>query len=386
MHVSAPVIQARRFGGRLKLYLNVYRVLALALAVSQLSAFDLAPPLSAVVIAGAAIGYTAFKFFTPASPRNATTGQLFLALDIIFAGWLVWMTGGINSPFLLYTLAPVLSASLFYSSYVAMSVAVVSNLNILLAQLVNPLFNLVPGLPELSYFLIYIVAVSLSASLPYLVNINLRQRMQGEFIIEERQRLSREIHDGTVQTLSALSWQGQIIDRELKRRGIEMPEVDKLLHLVEGARTEALESLELLRRYSGCGQMIGHLKTYLQRLKQDTGIDYSLDLPVEEPQLPPYVELQLFRICQEALNNIRKHADANNISLAMVRLDGHLSVTIEDDGHGFDVTKHNRGMLSAGHGLNVMKERAESAGGNFRVVSFVGRGTTIKMDIPIDRR
>ena len=378
--------QAKRFGGRLRLYLNVYRLLALALAGSQLSVFELAEPLSSSVLIIAASAYTGFKFLAPVSPRNNLLGQALLALDLIVCAVLVWLTGGINSPFLLYTLSPVLTAAFFYDSHMATMVAVASTMNILLVQLANPFYEFDPGPLELSYFLIYLVAVSLSASLPYLVNINLQQRMQGEFVAEERSRLSREIHDGTVQTLSALNWQGQLIERELGRRGISLPEVDKLLRLVEEARVEALESLELLRRYSGCGQMIAHLKNYLHHLKQDAGIDYKLNLPAEEPSLPPHIELQLLRICQEAMNNIRKHAGAQHISLGMARVDGNITVTIEDDGKGFDVASHYRGQLSKGHGLSVMKERAESAGGHLLVVSMAGRGTTIRVDIPVDRR
>jgi signal transduction histidine kinase len=385
-HELMPNNQAKRFGIRLKSYLGVYRVLALALAISQLTTFDLSTPLSTGVITIFAIGYTVFMMVGPVTTRNTTLGQAVLALDLIVCAGLVWLTGGINSPFLLYTLSPVLAASLFFNPYTASTVAVASSLNILLAQMVNPFFSLDSGLPVISYFLIYIVAVSLSASLPYLVNINLHQRLQGEFVAEERQRLSREIHDGTVQTLSALKWQSELIDRELKRQGTTLPEVTKLMELVEEARLEALESLELLRRYSGCGQMISHIQNYLHHLKQDAGIDYRLKLPPVEPALPPYIELQLLRICQEALNNIRKHAGAKHIALTMVQNDGHLSVTIEDDGAGFDAAKYYRGLMSNGHGLNVMKERAESAGGTFMVVSFAGKGTTIRVVIPVDRR
>ncbi len=381
----APAAKTRSFGGRLRLYLNIYRAVALALAASQLSSFNSSMPLPAgVVILGAAV-YTGIRFITPIDSKNAWRGQAFLAIDLVFCGLLVWLTGGINSPFLLYTLAPVLSASLFYSQYMASSVAIASSLYILLAQLANPFYTLSPGPFEISYFFIYVVAVSLSASLPYLVNINLHQRLQGEFIAEERQRLSREIHDGTVQTLSAISWQGQIIERELDKLGISHPEVDKMLRLVEDARLEALESLELLRRYSGAGPMINHLKNYLNHLKQDVGIDYHLSLPQDSSSMPPHIEMQLLRICQEAMNNTRKHACAKHIALDMTRKDSRVLVTIQDDGVGFDVGNYYHGRIRNGHGLNVMKERAESVGGSLMVVSVPGQGTTLKIDIPLNR-
>ncbi|APV44351.1 Signal transduction histidine kinase [Dehalogenimonas formicexedens] len=386
MQDPSSFTQAMRFGGRLRFYLNLYRALALVIAGSQLSVNGVVSPLPVGVIFWGVTGYTFFKFLTPASPKRYITGQLLLALDLVFSGFLIWLTGGVSSPFLLYTLSPVLTASLFYSSYLAMTVGVASILDVLLAQLVAPVESASFDATEISYFLIYIAAVSLAASLPYLVNINLQQRLEKEFVTEERQRLSREIHDGTVQTLSAINWQVQIIERELNRRGIEMQEVDKLLRLVEESRIEALESLELLRKYSGAGQMMSHLKNYLHHLKQDAGINYSINLPEAEPSLPPQIELQVLRICQEAMNNIRKHAEAKNIHFEMVRRDEHLRVSIQDDGKGFDSGQYYHGQSRHGHGLNVMKERAISAGGVLKINSVPGKGTILTIDIPLERR
>ncbi|XUX01390.1 MAG: sensor histidine kinase [Dehalogenimonas sp.] len=385
MQDPSSFTQAMRFGGRLRLYLNLYRALALVIAASQLNINGIESPLPSAVIFWGVTGYTLFKFITPASPKRYLAGQLLLALDLLFCGFLIWLTGGVSSPFLLYTLSPVLTASLFYSSYLAMTVGVASILDVLLAQLVAPVSSASFNATEISYFLIYIAAVSLAASLPYLVNVNLQQRLEKEFVTEERQRLSREIHDGTVQTLSAINWQAQIIERELKRRGIQMNEVDKLLRLVEESRIEALESLELLRKYSGAGQMISQLKNYLYHLKQDSGINYSINLPETEPSLPPHIELQLLRICQEAMNNIRKHAEAKNINFEMIQRDGHLCVSIQDDGNGFDVGQYYHGHSRHGHGLNVMKERAISAGGGLKIFSIPGKGTTLTVDIPLER-
>jgi signal transduction histidine kinase len=386
MQDPSSFTQTMRFGGRLRFYLNLYRALALVIAGSQLTVNGIESPVPLSIIFWVVIGYTIFKFVTPASPKRYLIGQLLLALDILFCGFLIWLTGGVSSPFLLYTLSPVLTASLFYSSYMAMTVGVASILDVLLAQLVEPVSNASFNATEISYFLIYIASVSLSASLPYLVNINLQQRLEREFVTEERQRLSREIHDGTVQTLSAINWQAQLIERELKRRDIAINEVDKLVKLVEESRIEALESLELLRKYSGDGQMISHLKNYLHHLKQDAGINYSINLPQLEPALPPHIELQVLRICQEAMNNIRKHSGANNIHFEMFRRDGHLCVSIEDDGQGFDVSSQSRGHSFQGHGLNVMKERAASAGGNLKITSAPGKGTTLTIDIPLERK
>ena len=386
MQDGSSFTQTMRFGGRLRFFLGLYRALALIIAASQLNVNGISSTIPSPIIFWVVVGYTLFKFLTPAFPKRYLVGQLLLALDILFCGVLIWLSGGVSSPYLLYTLSPILTASLFYNSYMAMMVGVASVLDVLLAQLVEPGLTTSFNATQISYFLIYIAAASLSASLPYLVNINLQQRLEGEFVTEERKRLSREIHDGTVQTLSAINWQAQIIERELKRRGIEMIEVNKLLRLVEESRVEALESLELLRKYSGAGQMIAQLKNYLYHLKQDAGINYSINLPDTEPDLPPQIELQLLRICQEAMNNIRKHAEAKNITFEMARRNGHLCVSIQDDGKGFEIDQIYHGHSRQGHGLNVMEERAVSAGGKLKVISTPGKGTTLTVDIPLERK
>jgi signal transduction histidine kinase len=383
--VAIPAVRARSFGGRLRLYLNLFRFLTLVLAASQMSA--IVPKASipiAMVIIGASI-YTAFKLLTPVSVRGALRNQALLASDLIFCALLVWLTGGIGSPFLLYTLSPVLAASFFYDAHMATTVAVASVLDILITQLVNPFYNLTSGPLEFSFFFIYIVAVSLAGSLPYLVNLNLQQRMQGEFVAEERQRLSRELHDGTVQVLTALNWQAQLIERDLDRRGISLPSVNRLLRLTRESHSEARESLQLLRDFTESGQLNLHLKNYIDRLRQDAGIQCSMNLLAKEPSLEPHVELQLLRICQEALNNIRKHAQATYVNLNMSATKNNLTITIEDNGQGFDLTSVPQQSTHHGHGLSVMEERAVSAGGSFKLSSCPGKGTMITVTVPLNR-
>ncbi len=186
---AVPALRAARFGGRLKLYLNLFRFFTLVLAAAQMTGVTPKASISITAIIIAAAAYTAVKIVTPVSVRRTVLNQALLASDLVFCAILVWLTGGVSSPFLLYTLSPVLAASFFYDSYLAVTVAAASILDILLAQLVNPFYNLNSGPLEFSFYFIYIVAVSLAASLPYLVNFNLQQRMQGEFVAEERLRL-----------------------------------------------------------------------------------------------------------------------------------------------------------------------------------------------------
>lgn len=230
------------------------------------------------------------------------------------------------------------------------------------------------------------MAVSLTAILPYLINANLRQRLHSQDVLQERQRLSHEIHDGNAQALAGLRWQAQLIRRRLAERGIELDEVRQLESLAEKAHRDTRESLELLRAYSGNGSLLPHLQEYLKHLSQDSGIDFRLDIEADELHLGAPVELELVRICQEAVTNIRKHSGAHNARVKLRSGDNHLEVSIVDDGCGFDaVAYYHDGVEAKGHGLAVMQERAESIGGRLRVLSLPGQGCEVQVEVPANR-
>ncbi len=369
---------------------SVYRWLAFAIAVAQIFVFPSAhysviPPVILVTAVGI---YTLFKSLHPV--RWHQDGLLtfgVLGVDIVVCIGLVVSTGALYSPFLLYTLAPVLTAALFLDRGMTFGVAGLSWTYVIGSHLGNPFFPTQLSLPELSYFLVYTIAVALTASLPYLINVNLRQRLQSEDIFRERQRLSREIHDGTAQTLSALRWQAQLLHRRLAEMGIELDEVKQLEKLAEKARQDTRESLAFLRDYTGDGSFLPHLKDYLEQLRQDSNIDFRFETVASELQLEAPAELELLRICQEALTNIRRHSQAQNIQVKVEQVDGHLAVSLIDDGCGFDALAYHRdGVRATGHGLAVMRERAESIGGRLRVLSMPGQGTEVQVEVPVNPR
>jgi signal transduction histidine kinase len=368
---------------------SAYRWLAFAIATAQiflfpLSHYSLIPPIFLVTVVGI---YTLLKTLRPF--RCHETGIIIfgvLGADLAVCIFLVLSTGGLYSPFLLYTLAPVLTAALLLDRGITFSITALSGVYVIGAHLANPFFPAQLSLRELSYFLVYIIAASLAAALPYLINVNLRQRLQSEEILRERQRLSREIHDGTVQTLSALRWQAQLLNRRLMAMGIELGEVKQLEMLMEKARQDTRESMELLRSYTGNGSFLPHLKGYLEQLGQENNLAFRLDAEDGELRLEAPVELQLLRICQEALTNIRKHSGAYHVEVKVKSVDKHLEVSIADDGCGFDaLAYYHDGAHSKGHGLAVMQERAESIGGRLRVLSMPGQGTEVQVEVPANR-
>jgi signal transduction histidine kinase len=365
---------------------SAYRGLAFAIAAAQIflspsARYSVIPPL--ILVTGAGI-YSLLKILRPL--RRHEKGVITLGIlgtDLAVCIFLVLSTGGLYSPFLLYTLAPVLTAALLLDRRITFGITVLSAAYVIGAHLANPFFSIQLSLLELSYFLVYIIAASLAASLPYLINVNLRQRLQSESMLGERQRLSREIHDGVAQTISALRWQIQLVHRRLIEIGVNLDEVSELVGLATKAHQDTRECLELLRNYTGDGSFLPHLKAYLQHLNQNTNIDFRLDVETREFHLEAPVELELLRICQEALTNIRRHSGARNAQVKVRQEDNHLEVSVADDGCGFDaVAYYHDGVDGKGHGLAVMRERTELMGGRFWVLSMPGQGTEVQVEVP----
>jgi signal transduction histidine kinase len=368
----------------------IYRWLVFAIATAQILLFpsayySLIPPLYLVIGVGI---YTLLKTLPLLHQyKRRTIAFSLLGVDLMVCILIVISTAGLYSPFLLYTLTPVLTSALFLERRITFGIAALSGAYVIGTHLANPFFPTQLFLPELSYFLVYIIATSLAAALPYLINVNLRQRLQSEDILRERQRLSREIHDGTAQTLSALRWQAQLLHRRLMAMGIELDEVKQLEMLAEKARQDTRASLELLRSCTSDGSFLPNLKSYLEKLSQESHLHFRLEAENGEPPMEAPIELELLYIFQEALANVRKHSGARNVEVKVESVDNHLEMKIADDGCGFDALAYYQGGEQAkGHGLRVMQERAESIGGRLRVLSMPGQGTEVQVEVPASPR
>lgn len=369
---------------------STYRLLAFGIATVQIFLFP-SPYYSGIspVVLATGVGiYTLARALYPLHGQRSSISYGVLTGDLMICAFLVASTGGFYSPFLLYSLAPVVTAALLSNSKVTFAVAGLSAAYVLGSHLGNlfPLAQL--SFLELShFFLVYLMAICLAAVLPYLTNINLRQRLQTDDILRERQRLSREIHDGTVQTISVMCWQVELLSRRLAQIGVGLDEARQLAKLAERAQRDARESLEFLRTYTGDDSHLAYLKDCLRHLKRDTNINYRLDVGPGEYHLEAPVDLELVRICQEALSNIRRHSAARNVRARVRVVNNHLQVVIADDGRGFDVLAYSGNRADAeGYGLDVMRERAESVGGTFRVWSRPGRGTEVQVEVPVNSR
>lgn len=209
-----------------------------------------------------------------------------------------------------------------------------------------------------------------------LLNAQLYDQAQELAAVEERQRLARELHDSVTQALSTANLIAQVLPH-LWRRDPEsaMKNLADLQRLTQAALAEMRALLLELRpgalREAKLGELLEQLADALAgRIPAD------VQIVVEEHRpLPADVQIALYRIAQEALNNVAKHAQARQVRVAVRNADGAVTLLIEDDGRGFD-----REAVPAGHfGLDIMRERAEAVGAALSVDSEVGKGARIEV-------
>ena len=199
----------------------------------------------------------------------------------------------------------------------------------------------------------------------------------------ERRRLARELHDRVGQSLSALNINLDIVSREShaltpalrQRLDDSLGLVDSTLQSIENVMAELRPPL--LDEY-GLGAALGwHAEEFARR----TGVRVAVAdrNPAESKNARPEAAVALFRIAQEALNNVLKHAKATNVRLEVSATDEELILHVEDDGQGFELASARRGRW----GMTTMRERAEAAGGQLHIASSPGEGTRIHARVPL---
>lgn len=215
---------------------------------------------------------------------------------------------------------------------------------------------------------------------------NARAYLQSEelAIVEERARIAREIHDGVAQSLAFSALKLDLVERLLDR------DPHKAAAEVAATKATIRETIKEVRRSIFALRPVelerhGFAET-LRRYVADYGQQNEIQVELrqeESPVLSTKAEGVLFRIFQEAMNNVAKHARANRVIVTVGRDDHQGFVKIEDDGRGFDLSAVSDRVTSAGGlGLRQMRERVESRGGQFRVESSPGQGTTVYASVP----
>jgi two-component system, NarL family, sensor histidine kinase UhpB len=201
---------------------------------------------------------------------------------------------------------------------------------------------------------------------------------------EERRRLARDLHDEVNQALTAILLRLEALALDSPPSRVE--EVDELKRLVNKAMEELLNLARQLRPSALDDHgLMPAVETQLKRFSSRTGIEVSLETEGEPDTLPEDVQTAVYRILQEALANIGRHAGATAVAVELEVEPERLELHVRDDGAGFDPTTVARGNNGdgpgAGLGLSGMAERARLAGGELDVRSAPGGGTTVSLRI-----
>jgi nitrate/nitrite-specific signal transduction histidine kinase len=208
-------------------------------------------------------------------------------------------------------------------------------------------------------------------------NARLYEQSEQAAIAAERHRLARELHDAVTQTLFSANLIADVIPRIWKRNPEEgLQNLEELRQLTRGALAEMRTMLLEMRPESLERADIKSLLTQLaDAFIGRVRVPVSLDIQ-GECELTHEVKLVFYRVAQEALNNIAKHAGARQVDIHLECQPGQLNLCIKDDGLGFELAS-----LPPGHmGIAIMRERANSIGASLKIESQSGQGTTIELD------
>jgi signal transduction histidine kinase len=200
---------------------------------------------------------------------------------------------------------------------------------------------------------------------------------------QERRRWARELHDETLQELSAL--------RVLQDSALEVDDVDAMrdaLHRASDQVAQVIDGLQELiteLRPTALDELgaAAAIESLVDRLRQRAGVRIELDVDLgwesgrAETRHLPQLEATIYRIVQEALNNVIRHAEATRAQVVVEETDGHVRVVVEDDGRGF-----NPELVSSGFGLSGMRERVELADGDLRIEPGDRDGTRVTATLP----
>jgi signal transduction histidine kinase len=215
-------------------------------------------------------------------------------------------------------------------------------------------------------------------------NAHLHRQVADLAVAQERLRIAHEMHDGIAQVLGYVNTKVQAATEYIRREKTDEG-LEQLRELATAAREaygDVREAIVDLRTLPGPARPFQEvLQEYIDRWKDQTEI--STQLVVDGDMVfPAGTELQLVRIIQESLTNVRKHSKATTARVEVRRRNGHLLLVVSDNGIGFAQETRSRSVFPR-FGLSTMRERAESIGASFSIDSTPGAGTHVRVEVPL---
>ncbi len=216
-------------------------------------------------------------------------------------------------------------------------------------------------------------------------NVDVTQRVL-ESLEAERERLYRDVHDGPAQVLANAIFEVEYLERIAERAPAEVRNTFRTeLGSLKAQFRSSLDSVRAMiydlrpPELSELG-LADAMRNYSSEWESRCGIKVVLTLETASTELGPQQELAVYRVLQEALQNVHKHAHATTVGVAWQRSSSAWALHVTDDGGGFDLVKAARRAKSVG--LLSMRERAELIGGSLQVQSMPGKGTAVTLLLP----
>jgi len=202
-----------------------------------------------------------------------------------------------------------------------------------------------------------------------------------KLIQEERNMIANELHDSLAQTLASLRFQVRILDQTLQPTSdfMAIMSLEQVEHGLDEAYTDLRELIAHCRVPIEQQGLIPSIERVVAKFREETNIHILLQCECQDPDVPANMEMNIYRIVQEALTNIKKHADAHIVRVLLsCDNNGHFRILIENDGRGFN-KKAIKSKEGQHLGLTIMQERARHLGGVLRIESELEEGTRIEL-------
>jgi signal transduction histidine kinase len=310
-------------------------------------------------------------------------------LDLLWISVIVFSTGGSRTPFFVYYLFPVITASSRYGVKGSLAVALVG-VTLFGLMRFSPFWTRPIDIDTYIIRSVYLLVVAYIFG--FISDFENKQNQRlfalsktvGEVAVQdERRRIGRELHDRLLQTLASL-----ILRLEACRKHLihEPQELAQELQLMEEATRTSMEEIRgFLAGKSdhafAPGTLVERLQGELKFLRDQLGLRAVLQSEPEELNLPQRVEQEVYYILREGLMNVARHSQASELTLSLRQTERVLKGSLEDNGVGFDLARDGNGR---GYGLQGMRERIEKLEGHFSLKTSPGRGTEISFTVPLE--